>query len=112
MTAIAHVVQVDPLRRGVDIWLGYETNAGIEQWLGDGLNTRRFTPYGESTEASRPSFSLREDIARALLESLNRHFQGGEDTRSLRRDYDDERKRVDRLIEKLSNPVVIHGEIR
>lgn len=40
--------------------------------------------------------------ARALLEALTRHYSGTEDTRALRKDYDDERKRVDKLAETLS----------
>ena len=44
-----------------------------------------------------PTMMLREDEARALLDSLTRHFQGAEDTRALRRDYDSERARVDGL---------------
>lgn len=42
-----------------------------------------------------PTFELPWDTGRALLESLVRHYQGAEDTRALRRDYDAERKRVD-----------------
>lgn len=45
---------------------------------------------------------LTHDAARALLTSLLRHYDGGEDTRSLRRDYDAERKRVDQFIAHLT----------
>jgi hypothetical protein len=45
---------------------------------------------------------LREDLARALLTALLKHFDGGEDTRNLRRDYDAERKRVDTFIAHLT----------
>lgn len=39
-----------------------------------------------------------EEAARALYEALAERFGGtGHDTRALRRDYDDERKRVDKL---------------
>jgi len=42
---------------------------------------------------------LDEDEARALYEALADHFgHSGNDTRALRRDYDAERSRVDRLI--------------
>lgn len=44
-----------------------------------------------------PSLVLSDDIARALLDALTRRYHGAEDTRALRRDYDDERKRVDKL---------------
>lgn len=42
-----------------------------------------------------PTFILPFDSGRALLDALTRHYQGAEDTRALRRDYDNERKRVD-----------------
>lgn len=43
---------------------------------------------------------LAEDDARAMYEALAAYFGGtGHDTVALRRDYDAERKRVDRLIE-------------
>ena len=45
--------------------------------------------------------SVREDHARALLQALVEHFQGAEDTRALRRDYDHEKQRVDRLVDAL-----------
>lgn len=44
-----------------------------------------------------PTMTLDGEAARALLDGLTRHFQGAEDTRALRRDYDAERKRVDDL---------------
>lgn len=50
----------------------------------------------------QPTFTLTDGECRALLEALTRHYSGTEDTRALRRDYDDERKRVDRLAEALT----------
>lgn len=57
-----------------------------------------------SAEAAtvEPTLRLGEDEARALLDGLVRHFQGAEDTRALRRDYDHERKRVDMLVGSLT----------
>lgn len=42
-----------------------------------------------------PTVQLPYDSGRALLEELTRYYQGAEDTRQLRKDYDAERKRVD-----------------
>lgn len=43
---------------------------------------------------------LHDDVARAIYEALAEHYgHAGHDTRSLRRDYDDERRRVDKLID-------------
>jgi hypothetical protein len=50
-----------------------------------------------------PSFTLPEDTGRGLLEALVRHYQGAEDTRALRQDYNAERKRVDELTKVLSD---------
>lgn len=47
---------------------------------------------------------LHEDDARAMYEALAAHFGGtGHDTRALRKDYDAERARVDRLIGHLTS---------
>ncbi|MFF5261349.1 hypothetical protein ACFY4C_20595 [Actinomadura viridis] len=48
-----------------------------------------------------PTLRLRDSEAHALLEALTSHYKGAEDTRALRRDYDAERERVDRLTETL-----------
>lgn len=53
-------------------------------------------------EIGEPTLTLDNDAARALLGALTRHYEGAEDTRALRRDYDGERKRVDLLIGHLA----------
>jgi hypothetical protein len=55
-----------------------------------------------NTEVPIEPLVLDNDEARALLTALLRHYDGGEDTRSLRRDYDAERKRVDLFIAHLT----------
>lgn len=50
---------------------------------------------GVTSADEQPSVVLPYDSGRALLEALVTHYQGAEDTRALRRDYDSERKRVD-----------------
>ena len=45
-----------------------------------------------------PTLRLSDNIARALLEALLRHYQGAEDMHTLRADYLHERERVDKLI--------------
>lgn len=42
-----------------------------------------------------PTFALGDTESRALLDALVRHYQGAEDTRALRRDYDAALKRAD-----------------
>lgn len=50
--------------------------------------------------------SLPESVARALYEALGRHFGGGADAAALRKDYDAERARVDRLTDALIRSAV------
>jgi hypothetical protein len=52
-----------------------------------------------------PTLEIGDSEARALLEALVRYYNGAEDTRALRRDYDHERERVDRLTEALGTVV-------
>jgi hypothetical protein len=110
MTHIANIGQRDMLRRYVDIYLGEDNgNGGITAYLPN--NTRKVVTEYDSTPIE-PTLSLHEASARALLQALLRHFDGGEDTRSLRKDYDAERSRVDKLTDALieiakTPPVVI-----
>lgn len=46
-----------------------------------------------------PTFRLDHEEANALLAALHNHYQGVDDQRALRKDYDDERGRVDKLID-------------
>lgn len=62
----------------------------------NGAHALRWEELAEHVE-TEPTLTLEDDAARALLDALTRHYQGAEDTRSLRADYDHERKRVDKL---------------
>lgn len=55
-------------------------------------------------QQAEPTFRIGEDEARALLEALIRSFEGAEDTRQLRKDYEAERLRVDKFIDALVLP--------
>lgn len=59
-------------------------------------------PAEPGTPDVKPTLRLGAEEARALLDALTVHFHGAEDTRALRRDYDAERGRVDRLIGHLA----------
>lgn len=50
------------------------------------------------TEPTIEPLRLYDDEGRVLLAALLRHYEGSDDTRALRKDYDAERARVDRLI--------------
>lgn len=55
-----------------------------------------------SIETQVEPLLLRDDMGRALLAALLRHYNGADDARMLRKDYDAERARVDRLTETVS----------
>lgn len=80
----------------------YEDGTGRAQVLRfasrEGAGTfPRWEPI-EPGDAVEPSFSLALDEAQALLAALHSHFQGVDDQRALRADYDAERGRVDKLL--------------
>lgn len=50
-----------------------------------------------------PTLQLGDSEARALLEALAGHYNGADDVRALRRDYDAERSRVDSLTSALTD---------
>lgn len=59
--------------------------------------------YAADEAHHKPTVVLPYDSGRALLEALVHHYQGAEDTRALRRDYDAERKRVDEQAKTLAD---------
>lgn len=65
--------------------------------LDSGSGSCLWEPYdpNDLTAAPEPTFRLPAGVGRALLDALMQHYNGAEDTRALRRDYDAERKRVD-----------------
>lgn len=50
-----------------------------------------------------PTLILEDEIGRALLDALNRHYGGVDDARALRADLDKERARTDKLIGHLAD---------
>lgn len=108
MTVTAHVHQAGWNPDAVDVIIAWRPgDTGPHTMLhfatgNDGETLVRQQHEVEPCGAVKPTFTLTDGEARALLEALTRHYHGAEDTRALRRDYDDERKRVDRLTETLS----------
>lgn len=72
----------------------YIENSGALRW--DEIGDERVA------DVPQPTFTLPFDSGRALLEALTRHYNGAEDTRQLRKDYEFERQRVDSLIGALT----------
>jgi len=50
---------------------------------------------------TKPTITLANDVARALLDALLRHYQGSEDMHTVRADLLHERGRVDKMITAL-----------
>lgn len=94
----------DQLRRTLSVYIADETAHGYEYVQPDGTVLSIRTDDSAALDLE-PSLTLREEHARALLDALITHFNGGENTRQLRKDYDAERARVDRLLDALVKPV-------
>lgn len=92
--------------RSVDIYLGNERSDGSMDIVRPAELVAGPSEPGIQTE---PALKLDDDLARALLDALAAHYGGTSDTRQLRRDYEAERARVDRLLELLALPVVTRG---
>jgi hypothetical protein len=71
----------------------------LYQFGSDGLLS--LNPVTEPGVQLKPTFALEDSVARALLDALTRYFHGAEDTRQLRKDYEHEKSRVDKLIDNL-----------
>jgi L-asparaginase/Glu-tRNA(Gln) amidotransferase subunit D len=94
----AHVAANLPLA-GVEIVLVQQTDQGRVVW-GPGSSKRVYVdPHTTPDINAVDVLRLTDDDARALLAGLLAHYQGDDDLRALRRDYDAERARVDRLID-------------
>lgn len=96
MTARVHV-EYDPLRRGVRIHAMVNDRLALDF-------TEPALIHVEDNGQHLPAdpLTIPDDVARALYESLAEHYgHSGHDTRALRRDYDHERGRVDKLLDHL-----------
>lgn len=52
----------------------------------------------EPMAVTRPTFTVSNDVGRALLDALTRHYQGASDMHTVRADLLHERGRVDKLL--------------
>lgn len=102
MTGVQVRIAEDWQRGGIALMWMRRTEQGTTVW-NPGTGIQQYVEHGYPATALEPvePLHLSDDDARALLAALIRHYDGGEDTRSLRRDYDAERKRVDLLISAL-----------
>lgn len=108
MTTKAHA-KFDPMRMGISLAVVRENPNGSVVALWEDNPPRVATLPGERVEPT-PGYSewlsLQEDEARAIYEALADYFgHAGHDTRALRKDYDAERGRVDKLIAHLTGGI-------
>lgn len=101
MSVLVRVGVTDPLRCIVAVYIADETDHGYRYVQADGT-VLSIDKDDLAVLDLAPSLTLREDQARALLDALLTHFNGGSNTQQLRKDYDAERARVDLLIGKLA----------
>lgn len=102
-----------PEHRGVAIYV--MRPAGDDTYMvlrPSDLGAWAWDPVAANVEPGSPTLLLTDDIARPLLDALLRHYAGAEDTRTLRRDYDAERARVDGLIETIKSSLFTPADIR
>jgi hypothetical protein len=90
----AHI-GTDYMARGLRIAWSREIPGGVEYTDG---TTGWVTRAGDAAEPSITPLTVNDEQGRALLAALLRHYNGADDARMLRKDYDAERARVDRLI--------------
>lgn len=103
MTARAHVFpDFSRPGGGVSIWMVRDVPGGVERLEPTALVVTRMSEE-EMAAQQEPSLRLPEDIARALLDALARHFGGVSDVQTLRQDYLAERARVDKMIGHLTD---------
>lgn len=106
------VLYEDPVRRQVHIALGQDFGPD-EVPLLDGITSDQGVTAvrHDRNQTSDTRLTIPVGLARALNDALTRHFGGSADSRTLRKDYEAERARVDRLIGSLMDrPVVIAAD--
>jgi hypothetical protein len=96
-------VESDFAHDGVSIWLGTKFSDGQ---IGTALELPALTIVRREpgvVPAGSPTLRLTDDMAGALLAALAKHYGGAGDVLTVRRDYERERARVDKLMAWLAD---------
>ena len=103
MRRIRAFVKTDFARHGIAVSVVENRADGYAAMLvpGDETSFDTWKKLDPAVIVDGASYRFGEDVALALLDGLLEHFRGGHDARELRKDYDAERARVDKLIEAL-----------
>lgn len=93
--------QIEPLwpMQSIALHLGIDSSAGRLLKGHDGVHLVT-TVEPEPPEDYRPALTVSDSMGLLIVRELTRHYGGVEDTRSLRRDYDAERARVDKMLDR------------
>lgn len=84
---------------GIAVIFDRRLDGGLFEVWPPGGDHQVFSPDG-TVDQGPPPMRLTNDEARALLQALQRWYGGDvDDTRALRKDYDAERARVDKLVD-------------
>lgn len=104
MSEFQAFIDTDIMRAGLSIVFVREQHDGA-RLVSNGSSSWIVHPGAATTSDVEP-LRLSDDEGRALLAGLLRHYNGADDARMLRKDYDAERKRVDLLIDRLTSKAV------
>lgn len=97
------------LGRGVAVHLGQDHGDGSFSILHPAeLVVQRMEPDAAAVQQP-PFLRIEDDMARGLLDALAAHYGGTADMRQLRKDYEAERARVDKMLAALTLPHVSRG---
>lgn len=104
----AHI-QEEPATDSIDITiirthttLDQDTERWVLHFTHSAPASAFWDPIPDDGRQPKPTLRLTNETALALLEALARHYHGTENTRTLRKDYEAERRRVDQLTAALA----------
>lgn len=92
-------IQEDFIPMGVRIYVTSKIGSARSFLQPDGTTwiTVEMSEYALRDEI-KPTVTLPMGIAEEVLQALTRHYHGADDARMLRKDYNDERERVDTVL--------------
>ena len=97
----AGVVFDNPVSLGVEVAIAETRSDGAAQVVVSLASAQGLRYERIESMAQPPTIFIPHEIARALLDALSSHYGGASDTRTLRRDFEHERGRVDLMIKYL-----------
>jgi len=100
-------VQHDLVARGVSVYLGHVTDGRVTRVALPAKLEMVEVDLEATPDQVKPWLRLDDEVATKLLDALAAHYGGHSDLRTLRRDYEAERARMDKLIDRLTSPGLV-----